>query len=314
MGCGQYRILAPMRALTAAGKVQGWSEFNRLDPVETERLDLDAVIFQRQITDEQIDTVRRHQRLGKALRVFELDDLLLNLPGRSIHRDNMPDDIATRLRAVVPLCDRFVVSTEPLVDAYRGLSDDIRVVPNYIEAARWADLAPQRRQGARPRVGWIGGVGHTGDLEMVADVVRELASEVDWVFMGMCPDNLRPFVREFQAGVHFDLYPKQMAALNLDLAIAPLQINAFNEAKSNLRLLEYGILGYPVVCSDIFPYQGDFPVTRVKNRTADWVEAIRAQLADPDACARLGDALRERVRRDWLLEDHLDVWLRAWLP
>jgi hypothetical protein len=31
-----------------------------------------------------------------------------------------------------------------------------------------------------------------------------------------------------------------MASLNLDLAIAPLEINPFNESKSNLRLLEYG--------------------------------------------------------------------------
>jgi GT2 family glycosyltransferase/2-polyprenyl-3-methyl-5-hydroxy-6-metoxy-1,4-benzoquinol methylase len=314
MGCGQYRVIGPMRALTTAGKVQGWSDFNAFDPVETERLDLHSLVLQRQITDEQMAIVKRYHRLSKVFRVFELDDLLLNLPGRSIHRGDMPEDIATRLSTVIPLCDRLIVSTEPLVDAYLGLNADICVVPNFIEAARWNDLVPKRRQGPRPRVGWVGGAGHTGDLEMVADVVRELAKEVDWVFMGMCPDALRPFIREFQPGVHFDLYPKQVAALNLDLAIAPLQINAFNEAKSNLRLLEYGVLGYPVVCSDIYPYQGDFPVTRVRNRSTDWINAIREQIADLNECARQGDALREYVRRDWLLENNLETWMRAWLP
>jgi len=314
MGCGQYRIFGPARALSEAGRAQTWIDFNGYSPLQTEPLELDTLVFQRQVLDGQIEVVERYQRNSKILRVFELDDLLSQLPTRSVHHGDMPKDIAERLRRVVPLCDRFVVSTEPLVHAYRGLNDDIRVVPNMLEKTRWLDLRPRRRQSQRARVGWVGGVGHTGDLEMIADVVRELAGEVDWVFMGMCPDALKGQVREFHAGTHFDQYPKKMADLNLDLAIAPLQINAFNEAKSNLRLLEYGILGFPVICSDIYPYQGEIPVTRVRNRSTDWAKAIREQVADLDECARRGDALRQHVIDHWMLEDHLDQWLKAWLP
>ncbi|MDP2808965.1 MAG: glycosyltransferase [Rhodocyclaceae bacterium] len=314
VGCGHYRIFGPMRALIEAGRVQGWTDYHFFEPVEIAPLELDAVILQRQTTDEQIATMERHHRHTKALKVFELDDLLIQLPGRSIHRTHIPSDVVDRLRRAVPLCDRFVVSTEPLAEAYRGLNGDIRVVKNTLERSRWGDLKPLRRQSAKPRVGWVGGIGHTGDLEMIADVVRELANEVDWVFMGMCPDALRPFIREYHNGVHFEQYPARVAALNLDLALAPLEINPFNEAKSHLRILEYGILGYPVVCSDIFPYQGDFPVTRVRNRTNDWIGAIRGHLADMDATAKMGDDLKRVIERDWMIEDHLDVWLAAWLP
>jgi len=149
---------------------------------------------------------------------------------------------------------------------------------------------------------------------MIADVVRDLADEVDWVFFGLCPDALRPYVREFHTGVPLPQYPGKLASLDLDLALAPLENNPFNEAKSHLRILEYGILGYPVICSDIFPYQGDFPVTRVTNRYRDWVRAIREQIADRQALAMAGDRLREHVRARWLLEEHLDDWLAAWLP
>jgi hypothetical protein len=55
-------------------------------------------------------------------------------------------------------------------------------------------------------------------------------------------------------------------------------------------------------------------VTRVPAKFKSWVEAIRDQVADRDALARRGDALRESIQRDWMLEDHLDVWLKAWLP
>lgn len=313
MGCGQYRMFAPLHGLVEAGHVQGWTDFAVYEPVELAHLELDTLVFQRQIFDEQIEFVRKHQRYSRALRVFELDDLLVQLPGRSAHQGNMPKDVADRLRRVVPLCDRFVVSTEPLAEAYRGINDDIRVVPNFLERWRWQDLPQQRRHGKRPRVGWVGGAGHSGDLEMLSDVVLELAGEVDWVFMGMCPDALRIHVREFHQGVPFAQYPKKMAALGLDLALAPLEVNAFNEAKSNLRVLEYGILGFPVICSDIYPYQGDFPVTRVRNRSTDWINAIREQVADRDECARRGEALRQHILEHWMLEDHLDLWLGAWL-
>ena len=231
-----------------------------------------------------------------------------------MHKASIHKDIAKRFRKAAGLCNRLVVATEPLSRAYAGFSDEVRVVPNYLERARWDGLAPRRRGGAKPRVGWAGGVGHTGDLELVADVVRELAKEVDWVFFGLCPDALRPYVQEFYPGVPLPQYPAKLASLDLDLAIAPLEDNPFNEAKSHLRLLEYGVLGYPVVCSDLTPYQGDFPVWRVANRYRDWLKTIREAVSDRDALARQGDLLREKVRQQWLLEDHLDAWLQAWLP
>ena len=103
-----------------------------------------------------------------------------------------------------------------------------------------------------------------------------------------------------------------MASLNLDLAVAPLELNAFNEAKSNLRILEYGALGWPVVCTDIYPYQ-NAPVARVKNTTADWLAAIRDRIYDLDIAAKEGDALRAWVKQHWILQDHLDDWAQPLL-
>jgi glycosyltransferase involved in cell wall biosynthesis len=146
---------------------------------------------------------------------------------------------------------------------------------------------------------------------LLAEVMATLAGEVDFVLFGMCPKALRPFVREFQPGVPFDCYQQELAALDLDLALAPLAVNRFNECKSNLRLLEYGVLGWPVVATDIAPYQGGLPVTRVKNAPAAWVEAIRTLALDPPAALAAGAALQRAVMRDWMLADHLEVWAEA---
>lgn len=313
-GCGEYRIISPMRALRAAGKVQGWETMRIFEPAEMERFSPDSIVLQRQMEWPQIEALERHKRLHKAFRVFEIDDLITNLPVKSVHKGQIHKDIAKRFRKAAGLCDRLVVATEPLAQAYKGFSDEVRVQPNCVERAVWGDLLPRRRGGARPRVGWAGGVGHTGDLELVADVVRDLANAVEWVFFGLCPEALRPYVHEFHPGVPLPQYPAKLASLDLDLAIAPLEENPFNDAKSHLRILEYGVLGFPVVCSNITPYQGDFPVWRVANRYRDWMKTIREAISDRAALAAAGDALRDQVRARWMLEDRLDDWLQAWLP
>ncbi|CUA96665.1 rhamnan synthesis F family protein [Thiomonas bhubaneswarensis] len=312
-GCGEYRIIAPMRALNRAGLTQGWETMRLYEPAEMQRMQPDSLVVQRQMEWPQIEALERHARTSRAFRVFEIDDLITNLPHKSVHKSTIHKDIAKRFRKAASLCNRLVVATEPLAKAYAHFTDEVVVQPNYLEAARWAHLQPARAERSKPRVGWAGGVGHTGDLELIVDVVRDTAAEVDWVFFGMCPESLKPLVKEFHPGVPLDQYPARLAALDLDLAVAPLEDNAFNEAKSHLRLLEYGILGYPVICSDLVPYQGDFPVTRVANRYRDWIRALREAVSDRAALRAQGDALRAKVLSDWMMEDHLDTWLKAWL-
>jgi GT2 family glycosyltransferase/glycosyltransferase involved in cell wall biosynthesis len=316
MGCGEYRIIAPMRALNADARVMGWETGTYLSTPELLRYEPDAIILQRQVEWSQIELIERYCRHSKAFRVFEIDDLITNVPIMSSRRKVFVEmkDLHKRFRKAVSLCHRFVVSTDYLAETYKGYTDEVVTVPNYIERARWGNVAePLKRQGDKPRVGWAGSLTHDGDLAEIIDVVKATANEVQWVFLGMCPNEIKPLV-EFHPPVPLDEYPAKLASLNLDLAVAPLEDVPFNHAKSHLRLLEYGILGYPVICTDITPYRGDYPVTRVQNRFKDWVEAIRSHVADLDELERQGQVLRGHIKKHWILEENLDVWLKAWLP
>ncbi|MBV8777440.1 MAG: glycosyltransferase, partial [Alphaproteobacteria bacterium] len=312
-GCGEYRIIAPSRALAKSGTVHAYETMRLLTPPEIARMQPDSIVFQRQLEPGQIEVIEWVKHTSKALCVFELDDLITNLPPKSAHRPMIAADISQRLKRALALCDRLVVSTEAMARAYGRMCGEVTVVPNRLESARWLGLAPRRRDG-KPRVGWAGAIGHSGDLAIIASVVEATAKEVEWVFFGMCPDVLLPHVAEFHPWVPVHDYAAKLASLDLDLAVAPLERHPFNEAKSNLRLLEYGVLGYPVVCTDILPYQGALPVTRVANRHRDWVRAIREAIADRTAARAAGETLRAAVVADWMLEDHLAEWRRAWLP
>src|SRR5690606_27661813 len=100
-----------------------------------------------------------------------------------------------------------VVPTQPLAEALVGLHVDVQVVRNTLDPRFWKDLNALRQQSHKPRVGWAGRVGQAGDLEVIADVVKELANEVEWVFFGICPDKLRPYVQEFHDSVSIEQYP-----------------------------------------------------------------------------------------------------------
>ncbi|WP_460321269.1 glycosyltransferase [Pseudomonas ogarae] len=313
---GHYRVTAPLAELEAAGRVIARVAYESPTTVDIERLSPDTIVLQGRYSEGSAGDILRMKKYSGALRIFELDDYVVSAPKKNTHARNKPVNTEQMLREGIGLCDRVVVTTQPLADALSSMHSEIRVVPNMLPPEPWARLASRRGTSSKPRVGWGGGTSHSGDLEIIADVVRELANEVDWVFFGMCPDALRPYIHEFHSSVALTHYPFKLASLNLDLALAPLEFHIFNDCKSNLRLLEYGACGYPVICTDTKAYDGFLPCTKVRsNSTEEWVAAIRMHLADPDASYRMGDELREAVLRDYMLSGkNLQHWLWGWLP
>ncbi|WP_434701053.1 glycosyltransferase [Pseudomonas sp. D1-36] len=313
---GHYRVTAPLAELEAAGRVIARVAYESPPTVEIERLSPDTIVLQGRYSEGAAGDILRMKKYSGALRIFELDDYVIQAPKKNTHARNKPANIEQMLREGIGLCDRVVVTTPSLADALSSMHNEIRIVPNMLPPEPWAKLTSRRGTSSKPRVGWGGGTSHSGDLEIIADVVRELANEVEWVFFGMCPDALRPYIHEFHSSVGLNTYPFKLASLNLDLALAPLEFHIFNDCKSNLRLLEYGACGYPVICTDTKAYDGFLPCTKVRsNSTEEWVEAIRMHLADPDASYRMGDELREAVLRDYMLSGkNLQHWLWGWLP
>jgi hypothetical protein len=309
-GCGEYRVRAPLRVLQQFGLLEFGlmpnSEVGKLPTLtELERMQADILLLHNTLHEPELNALQQYKRFNRCFKIFGQDDLIYALPKWNPYRKTNYRDIKQRVHLAISLSDRLLVTTEPLREAYRHICDEIVVVPNYIEYARWKDLSRQRLPGSKPRVGWAGAAQHEGDLKLIVSLVKELADEVQWVFLGHYPAELRPYIHESYQMVPFEEYPALLARLNLDLALAPLEQNAFNEAKSHLRLLEYGILGYSVVCSDIYPYQ-NAPVKRVTEK--GWISAVRERIYDLEATVQEGLELKQWVLKHWLLEDHVTEW------
>ncbi|WP_405124445.1 glycosyltransferase [Pseudomonas alloputida] len=313
-GSGQYRVIQPLEQLNSAGLVDGTLINTQLSLVELVRFAPDSIVLQCEVSEAQLERMRRMQEFSRVFKVFDLDGSLSAVSGGSSSRPLMIEDVSRHFGGALTYADRLVVSTEAMAEILVGGHDQIRVVPSRLDPRWWAGLSSRRRRSVKPRVGWVGGLGHASDPQVVVEVVKALSSEVEWVYFGICPDALRPYIDEYHPVVAIDDYAANLARLDLDLALAPMEQTLINECKSNLRLLEYGACGFPVICSDLACHRGDLPVTRVQNNLGDWLAAIRMHLSDLDATACLGDELQARVMRDWMLDgDHLLRWREAWL-
>lgn len=324
-GVGHYRVRSPLYGLAKEGFIEliempnfnsgGITNICLPSLFELNRLSPDVIFMHQMLTDEHYEFLQKVKRYTSIKLVLGIDDLVSNLTAKSAVRRGFAKDLRFRLRRTLKLCDCFVVSTQPLLDTYRDFHDDIRVVPNSLPDESWLGLERKTvdRDNGKPRVGWIGGCSHDGDLAYMVDVVKEMAEEVDWVFMGMCPDEIRDDIKEFHGAVSIDQYPQKVAELDLDLAIAPLEPHPFNECKSNLRLLEYGVMGWPVVCSDIAPYRENNPPVDYADVTnaKEWVSAIRKAVADPQGLKQKGEALQKWVLENYLLSKNLSKWLKV---
>jgi glycosyltransferase involved in cell wall biosynthesis len=318
-----YRSIGPGVALRQTGHALTIASHKYLTDDQLRTLSPDAVVFQRQHEPAQLDAMRRYRKVlgAKTDFLFELDDLLWDVPSDNPAAAQLPADIKSIIRGAIKLCDIIVVSTEPLAKAVKALADGrrIRVVQNFLPLAFIHRAEAGRRSKAKdvhvkPRVGWAGGTSHAGDLALLTDVVKATRDEITWVFMGMVPPGISPHEVEFHPAVKLEDYAAALGELNLDLAVAPLADNHFNECKSNLRLLELGACGYPVIASDIHPFKNSPAVHPADSSAESWIAAIRTLLHDDNHREALSDRMRAWVNDNFVLENKISLWAQGWAP
>ncbi|MFK0268858.1 glycosyltransferase [Pseudomonas asiatica] len=307
---GKHRIIQPFTAMREEGLIEGALPGALLSVVELERFKPDVIVLQRQAGDGVLEAMRRMKAFSGAFKVFDLDECLLK---PSTHSPS-PDDALERLSKELGYMDRLLVPNEFMAQLFAGRADDVRIVQSRLDPRSWRALLSKRRCDDKPRVGWVGSPAEVAELEAFAEVIKALAGEVNWVMLGACPKHLRPFVHEYHQAVGVDAYPAKLASLNLDLAVVPREDNLFNRCKSDVRLLELGACGFPVICSDIDTICRGLPVQKVANRFEAWVDAIRSHIHDLDTAAVQGQRLQAQIWRERMLNGAALASLRdTWL-
>ena len=330
-GCAHIRLLRPLSHPLLAGAVR------LTHGVVSPDGNPDLVIIDRFVKWSPIDRRERLGALVAALRlrripfVYSLDDNILDLHLDAPWHPFPGDDLRNLVRFLARRADGLIVSTPALRDRVSFLNQRIAVVPNALDERLFTEKsAPpeSRKQQDRITVGYMGTGTHDRDLMMVLSPLREVLSRykgrVALELVGVSEDPRIPMLFSglpvtMKSPGPDNFYPRfpawMQANLGWDLAIAPLEDNAFTRCKSDMKFLDYGILGVPAVFSDVPAYADSVRHRETgllaANEPRIWREALIELIENAPLRTAIGAAAFEHVRSRRMLAQMAPQWLAA---
>ena len=220
-------------------------------------------------------------------------------------------------RSYANQCDLVTVPTSALADATRalGVRTPVVVIDDAPDPASWR-RKPRRATRSRLRAGWAGLPGaHAEDLAFLEPIVQATAGAVDWFFFGDAPPNLiaaARAARRFQPRVEPSLYPAVLAQGDLDLLVLPRAGTPYDAVKNAAIVRQAALLGYAVLASDR-PAFAPYPIDRLPDDPARWIETIAAYAADPARARRAGEELAAAIDARAAYERAATLAFAAWI-
>jgi hypothetical protein len=205
--------------------------------------------------------------------IYEIDDLLIDIPewnyANDYYKTNRP-----YIEEMMRMVDGITVSTDKLKEIYSVYNPKIMVIPNHLPRFTWGDDIPPKhtryKEGEKIRIGYFGSDNHFcvpplrargitgGDFSNeLMEFIRKTTDKYTWVFSGAMPSELgdiKPKIERY-GWKNILEYPRHLKKLDLDIIMAPLVPNIFNQSKSNIKALEGTAIGAAGVYQDLDPYK-----------------------------------------------------------
>ena len=273
----EYRARNIARAFSLNGyKVYNMEEFdfiNSLDLPESVGL----VYFCRTTTTPE--NIKCWERIRDRVQIaFDVDDLifsaeayniknapgLLEIPEKA--RRHLTGDFIRIQREIIENCDFVTAPTQAIVEAYSSITTARafvvpNVLPNWmIEQA--LDI-PRKQNSKSVIIGYASGTStHSGDFATAADGIwQSLRDNPNAILkiLGASPISVSEIPKEILSQVRFQpLVPHEELLTEIstfDVNLAPLELNPFTEAKSELKFVHAAILGIPTIASPTEPFR-----------------------------------------------------------
>lgn len=276
----------------------------------------DVVYLQRKM-DDMAALLRLAKASGQVI-VQDVDDWFWGLDPRNRAFSVVAPKLG-HYAAGLAEADVITTSTPYLADRLaERFSNEIVVIPNYVDVHRFTPVDHSLGgDGEPPVLGWAGATEfRSGDLGELRGVLGRLRSTVRIRHAGHA-EGQPTFAAE--VGLPDDAVervgrtaPEDFPRLlDFHIGLVPLRVTPFNEAKSELKGLEYAAAGIPFIASPTGVYRqlheawGD--AVRIARKPTDWVKGVRA-FAHTEARQEAAETLRKRV-----LERHLTEGVHHYL-
>lgn len=263
---GYYRCYAPAMALGCDWVgVSGLPPTIRFDTGQVDHAtvlpkwgEYDAIVVQQPYGRGWLKFIRGLQ--GRGVKVlFEVDDYLHGIRKRDDHdyQGAFGKEQLREFELNMRVCDGIICSTDYIARRYQKFNSATYVCRNGIDLGRYRltlPLRPEVFDGKRSvAIGWAGATGHKQAMKgWMPSVLWALQERSEALFVSIGQPWAQVVQRHF--GAHrglvipftsLDVYPAAMTSF--DVAIAPTWDSGFFRGKSDLRWLEAGALGVPIV-------------------------------------------------------------------
>jgi glycosyltransferase involved in cell wall biosynthesis len=330
-GCGFYRVREPARVARDLGVDIEVSEGvdveaeqdtkTGLTKVTEVKTDADLIIVQRPLDNAYASLIEQAKRQGIATIVELDDDFEMTHQHNIAHRDinTFEHTSVNWLRQACINADHITVSTPALEKYGVGKTTILRnSVPESI--FDWTPVYDLNREPAT--VGWTGTVQvHPYDLQETRGAIGEVIRENELKF-GVVGDgeNVQKLLQlsdetpfTSTGWVSLDNYYEAVRD-TLDIGIVPLEMSAFNHAKSALKGMEMAALGIPFIASPTKEYERFelYGVGKTAGSAREWAKHLQKWIDKP--LTRESDArkYREIVYNESVIEQNASMWVETW--
>lgn len=245
----------------------------------------------------------------------DLDDHWQLYPGHYLYDHWQRTKTGKAIKDNIRLADVVTVTTERLATAVRQLHDNVHVIPN---ALPYGHGQFQEPAGINPRKTfnfmYAGQKSHLHDVKMVKNALLSISKENTSACFFLAgysesPDKVwKQIEEEFTSNGRLANYQRienrplenyMSVYRHADAVIVPLEPNDFNSYKSNLKILEAGVYGLPVICQQVPPYSDCTAPVLFATDTESWKRQMRQLLTDKHYAAAKGAEISS-----WCREHH----------
>lgn len=212
-----------------------------------------------------------------------------------------------KMMEIITLADIVTVTTSELADKVKALNKNVVVIPNALPFDEGQFTLSTNKDAGRFFI-WAGGVTHKRDLGLLEGLYSNLeiagfsAGSAEWRAIKEMASDAVFFPKQTNTN-YMSVYNGHRAAL------APLTETIFNACKSNLKILEAGAKGIPIITSAVKPYLNETDRNAVfyASNSSEWSEHMRWLMDNPSLAEDAGDALAEHVRTHYRLSDANEI-------
>lgn len=299
------RLVAPLTTQPLDKKVQLHVFGEDISADTDEQKSIDIFIVQRTAFSTLAKAKLFYENVKKndAKLVIDLDDAL-GMLDKSHEQFIIQHKCLEALDFLVNNCDQLWCSTNKIAEYYSDISTKTIVVRNAIDAKKWPNLTPPNlrlpaKSSSEPlKILYMGTRTHLGDYNMIAPAFDRLHAIAPGSFevtvIGVSGSiSARPYVKRLQPPQELTVYPRFTKWFSdyqdcFDIGISPLEDTPFNQAKSDIKCVDYLAIRAMPMLSSLSPYLDSdlIPYALLVDNTVDaWTDALLGLVQNPDILA-----------------------------